>query len=109
MAHLNTFAARSERSFPAASRAADRHPLANGPAKRGEVRGKGPRKAGAGGTEFLLASAVLGVARGLHRRGLIGTRGFRVALTLAEHLSARGIAKWRAARRFAATKDVEGP
>jgi hypothetical protein len=53
-----------------------------------------------------MASGVLGAARWLHRRGLVGAKGFRVALTLAERFSARGIAKWRAARRSDAANDA---
>jgi hypothetical protein len=106
MAYLNTFPERSERSV-LACRPGHR---AFGSAVPGGGRlphdGKGPRKADAGGTEFLMASAVLGAARWLHRRRLVGAHGFRIALTLAERLSARGIAKWRAARRFGAS-DVE--
>jgi hypothetical protein len=52
---------------------------------------------------------VLGAARWLHRRRLIGAGGFRIALNLAERLSARGIAKWRAARRCEASKVEKGP
>ncbi|HEY2049342.1 MAG TPA: hypothetical protein VGH03_08365 [Caulobacteraceae bacterium] len=110
MACLNTFPARCERSI-LALRPVDRG--AFGPAKPGGGRfpndGKGSRKTGAGGNEFLMASAVLGAARWLHRRGLIGVHGFRVALTLAERLSAQGIAKWRAARCFDAPKAHKGP
>jgi hypothetical protein len=107
MAYLNTF---PERSI-FARRPADRR--ASAPAKPGGGRlrkdGRVSRKTDAGGTDFLMASGVLGVARWLHRRGLIGVHGFRVALTLAERFSAKGIAKWRAARRFDAPKADEGP
>ena len=82
MAYLNTFPARSERSIFA------RRPARPGGGRLPTDR-KGSRKANAGGTEFLMASAVLGAARWLHRRGLIGVHGFRIALTLAERLSAR--------------------
>ena len=102
MAYLNTFPARSERVI------LDRRPARPGGARLPND-GKRRRKTGAGGTEFVTASAVLGAARWLHRRGLIGVRGFRVALTLAERLSARGIAKWRAARRFDGSKAGKVP
>lgn len=103
MAFLNTFSTRS----------ADRRPLAHGCIQPGGGRrpggGKVRRRAGEGGIEFLLASAVLGFGRGLHRRGLMGAQGFGVALALAERLSARGIAKWRAARHWDASKRPDGP
>ncbi|HSZ52173.1 MAG TPA: hypothetical protein VK801_11420 [Caulobacteraceae bacterium] len=106
MAYLNTFPERSERSIFA--HRPDRS--ASGPAKPGAGRlrkdGRGSRRTDAGGTEFLMASGVLGAARWLHRRGLVGAKGFRVALTLAERFSARGIAKWRAARRSDAANDA---
>jgi hypothetical protein len=92
MIYLNTFSERFERSV-----------LARRPGDQG------PRKVDAGGTEFLMASSVLGAARWLHRRRLIGAGGFRIALNLAERLSARGIAKWRAARRCEASKVEKGP
>ena len=110
MAYLNIFAERSERSNLALRPADGR---ASGPAKPGGGRlrkdGKGSRRSEAGGTYFLMASGVLGVARWLHRRGLIGAQGFRVALILAERFSTRGIAKWRSARRSAAPKDDRKP
>ena len=100
MAYLNILVAPFA-AVPGSSRAT-RSSACKAPVGSGGARfpsgGKGPRRTGAGGTHFLLASAVLGLAQGLHRRGLIGAWGFRLALTLAERLSARGIAKWRAAR-----------
>ncbi|HEY1930113.1 MAG TPA: hypothetical protein VGG92_21795 [Caulobacteraceae bacterium] len=109
MAYLNTFSERSQRSTFA--HGPDRS--ASGPARPGGGRlrkdGRGSRKTDAGQTDFLMASGVLGVARWLHLHGLIGARGFRVALTLAERFSARGISKWRAARRSAAPRDAWRP
>jgi hypothetical protein len=109
MAYLHTFSGRVERSV-LVRRPANRR--AFGPAKPGGGRfpsdGMGRRKARAGGTEFLMVSAVLGAAQWLRRCGLIDAGGFRISLTLAERLSARGIAKWRAARRSEPPKVNKG-
>jgi hypothetical protein len=106
MAFLNIFATRPERSVSVAPCAAVFAKVGAGPGGTGlPPGGRGPRKTGAGATCFLLASVVLGLARSLHRRGLIGAWGLSLALTLAERLSARGIAKWRTAQRPMAAND----